>query len=238
MSWKITSIVLFSVLLLFGVGLFYNQFLDYELVYLQAVSNNNNPLTSAQVNEVRSWISKFWSYWNNGEDVIEELDNDTPRSIIDYFRNRLKGIASMLDGCFALPNDRRPGGENLRSMIEKWVDRLDAAATQDDSDDEDSSNPEDYNLEGEIDRVEAEIKALLAAWCNEGQSASEREFCPCVYNCDGADNTGKSWNAQSYDCNPTCPESNDDELCFICNTQICACEENTCYGVIHNRRRD
>ena len=117
-------------------------------------------------------------------------------------------------GCWALPNSNRPIDTNT---LRNWGSRLEAAADRDDAADRTSSNPSDWNLESELNRVENEAKALIAAWCNLGQPANARDFCPCNYNCAGNDNTGKVWSATSWTCQNNCIAP------ATCQTATCTC---------------
>lgn len=210
MNKRILFPLLFLSLLVFGVGFFNNSF----SVSLQTPPQNP-PLTPAQIQEVRNYIPQFDSHWDNGEDIYDEFDADEmPKTVQDHFKNRLKSLGDLLNGCWALPNSNRPiSTDNLKN----WGNRLEAAADRDDAADRTSSNPSDWDLEAELNSVENEAKALIAKWCNLGQPANAREFCPCVFNCAGTDNTGKTWSSTAYTCNNNCiaPQQ--------CNTATCTC---------------
>ncbi len=176
------------------------------------------PLTPKQITEVRDYINRGMSHWDNGEDVYDEFDSDEmPKSIETHFKNRLKSLGSMMIGCWALPNTNRPID---RDNLKNWGERLENAADRDDDNNQRSINPSDWDLETELNAVENEAKGLIAKWCNQEQPTNAREFCPCLFNCAGTDNSGKTWSSTAYTCKDDCiaPKR--------CDTATCNCVED------------
>jgi len=103
-------------------------------------------------------------------------------------------LGGLLSGCWALPNNNRP---ITTDDLSKWNEFLEEAAERDDDAHRTISNPSNWDLEKELDNVEKEAKEKTAKWCNLGQPANARDFCPCIFNCAGAENTGKTWNVNN-----------------------------------------
>ncbi|MGV8142413.1 MAG: hypothetical protein ACP5NS_02140 [Candidatus Pacearchaeota archaeon] len=192
-------------------------FADSSVVLLQTPSNP--PLTPAEINEVREYIVELNNKWPKyRHDIIEELDDDGDPNpdAKKALEKKLDDWKSLVGGCWALPNSNRPIDS---SSLKKALSRLEEAADRDgeNSNVYNSPNIGDYSLNAEIDRLNEEAKSLIAAWCNKGQPANAREFCPCSFNCAGTDNTGKTWSATSYTCNDNCIAP------ATCQTSTCTC---------------
>ncbi len=203
-------------ILVLGVGFFVGDF----SVKLQPALQNP-PLTPAQYAQVLVDINAFHTHsfygWDNGEDVYDEFEPDEmPENVRDHFMKRLKNFGDLVSGCWALPNTNRP--IDTDNHLRKWGPRLEAAADRDDDADRTSSNPADWDLEKELDAIEKTAKSLIVAWCNQGQPANAREFCPCNFNCAGGDNVGKTWNVNNYVCQDNCKKPQE-----VCSATECTC---------------
>ena len=112
-------------------------------------------------------------------------------------------------GCWALPNNNRPIDT---SWLKKMVKALEKAADKGAD-----------SLSAEIDTQTVEAKGKIAEWCNKGQSATHKKYCPCKFNCKGNDNNGKKWKAENYECVDNCNEDGKKESKMTCDEAKCKC---------------